>query len=209
MMQRFTTALILALALFSWGCKSAPKSTRGLSAYLFNGKNLKGWAPVNGGSWAVEEGVIVGRKGVGWAVNPDAAGSWLRTDKTYGDFLLELEYNLSETSNSGVFIRAAQDKNPAFTGYEIQLLPDAGKPASKSSTGALYDVIAPLRSMAKPAGEWNRLRVLAKGSKVQVSVNGVLVVDTDAPRSVKGFIGLQVHDDKSTVKFRNLRITEL
>ena len=209
MMQRMTTALILALTLFSWGCKSAPKSTRGQSAYLFNGKNLKGWTPVKGGSWSVDEGVIVGRNGAGWAVNPDVAGSWLRTDKPYGDFLLELEYNLTETSNSGVFIRAALDKNPAFTGYEIQLLPDAGKPVGKGSTGALYDVIAPLRNMAKPAGEWNRLRVLAKGSKVQVSVNGVLVVDTDAPRSVKGFIGLQVHDDKSTVKFRNLRITEL
>ena len=200
-----TTALVVPFQ----GCKSKPKSTRGLSAYLFNGKNLTGWAPINGGTWTIEEGTIVGRNGQGWAVDPDKSGSWLRTDKSYGDFLLELEYNLNENGNSGVFIRSALDKNPAFTGYEIQLLPDAGKPVSKGSTGSLYDVVAPLRNMSKPAGEWNRIRVLAKGSKVQVHVNGVMVVDTDAPRSTKGFIGLQVHDDKSIVKFRNVRITEL
>ncbi len=208
-MNRLLLVLLAAASAVSIGCSSTKKSTRGNSAYLFNGKNTKGWVPANGGSWSVEEGVLVGNNGRDWSTNPEKSGSWLRTQRPYGDFVLELEYAINEGGNSGIFIRSALEKNPAFTGYEIQILADFGKPPSKSTSGSLYDVVGPVRNMSRPAGEWNQVRILAKGAKVQVSLNNLLVVDTEAPRSTKGFIGFQNHDDKSLVKFRNVRITEL
>jgi hypothetical protein len=36
-----------------------------------------------------------------------------------------------------------------------------------------------------------------------------MVVDVENERSSTGYIGLQNHDDRSVVKFRNIRITEL
>ncbi len=209
MIKHISFALLAAVASVLIGCSSTKKSTKGHSAYLFNGKNTKGWIAANGGTWSVEEGFLIGSNGQGWSTDPQKSGSWLRTQRPYNDFLLELEYSINQGGNSGIFIRSGLEKNPAFTGYEIQILDDHGKPPSKSTSGALYDVVAPTRNMSRPAGEWNEVRVLVKGTKVQVSLNGVLVVDTEATRATNGFVGLQAHDEKSRVRFRNVRLTEL
>ncbi|MEY9359686.1 hypothetical protein ABH994_002407 [Bradyrhizobium yuanmingense] len=48
----------------------------------------------------------------------------------------------------------------------------------------------------------------AVGSRIKVTLNGVLVNDfTDPkPRSLRGHIALQNHNDGSKVQFRNIRI---
>jgi sugar phosphate isomerase/epimerase len=83
---------------------------------LFNGKDLDGWVKVAGGEWAVDNGTILARNGVDWSTDPSRTGSWLRTEKEYGDFELFLEYSLGPKTNSGVFFRSGLEKNPAFTG---------------------------------------------------------------------------------------------
>jgi hypothetical protein len=177
---------------------------------LFNGKDLTGWVLMHGGEWTVEEGVLVGRNGTNWTTNPELSGSWLRTEKEYGDFVLELEYAINSKGNSGVHFRSALTKNPSFTGYEMQILDDAGNEPRKSSTGALYDVVAPTRNMSKPAGQWNQVRITCKGNHIQVNLNGVDIVDlANADRATRGFIGLQNHDARCVVKYRNVRVTEL
>jgi hypothetical protein len=111
--------------------------------------------------------------------------------------------------NSGVFIRSAIDRNPAFTGHEVQILDDAGLDAPKKwSTGALYDVVAASKLMSRPAGEWNSLRIEARGPRVVVTLNGEKIVDHSPARSLRGYVGLQNHDDKAVTRFRNVRITE-
>src|SRR5206468_822808 len=59
---------------------------------LWNGRDLTGWRKVAGGSWSVEEGCLVGRNGASWSTDPSRTGSWLRTEKQYGDFELCAEY---------------------------------------------------------------------------------------------------------------------
>ena len=134
---------------------------------------------------------------------------WAGTEKEYGDFALELEYAINSGGNSGVFIRAALEKNPAFTGYELQILADHGRPATKHSTGALYDVVAATQNMSKPGGEWNHLKITAKGPHVTVILNGEKIIDYQTDRGTHGYIGLQNHDDHAVVKFRNIRLSEL
>ena len=176
---------------------------------LFDGKDTRGWVTMHGGEWEVADGVLTGKNGTNWTTNPEKSGSWLRTAKPYGDFVLELDYAINKGGNSGIFFRSDLAKNPAFTGYEMQIVDDHGRKPTKGSTGGLYDVVAATKNMSKPAGEWNHVKISAKGQKIQVWLNGEQIVDFEGSRALKGYIGLQAHDSHSVVKFRNIRITEL
>ncbi len=176
---------------------------------LFNGHDLTGWKIVEGGQWQVENGVLIGRNGRDWTTNPEKTGSWLRTERQYADFRLELQYMISEKGNSGVFFRSAENKNPAFTGYEMQIYDAAGQPPSKQGPTAIYDAVAPSKNVVRPAGQWNTITIIAKGPKILIEANGERVVDTELPRSAKGYLGLQNHDERAVVRFRNIRLEEL
>lgn len=204
---RIITSLVAAglLCLTLAGCAWA---SRARSEAIFNGRDLSGWIVMHGGEWTVEDGVLVGRNGRDWTIDPALSGSWLRTKRAYGDFVLEFDYAVQ--GNSGVFLRAGMERNPAFTGYEMQILSDQGRAPSKSSAGGIYDVVAASRNMSRPAGEWNHVMIRCEGNRVQITWNGEKVVDyAEANRSRRGYIGLQNHDERSVVKFRNLRVTEL
>ena len=198
---------VLMMVVCGWvGCSTSKPQP--VSQSLFNGRDMTGWVVMHGGDWTVEDGVLVGRNGQNWSTDPEVSGSWLRSERSYQNFILDLEYTIE--GNSGIFIRSGLEKNPAFTGYAMQVLSDHGRAPSKGSAGGLYDVIAPTQNMTRPTGQWNQARILVEASRIQIILNGELVVDfDDATRSTGGYIGLQNHDDKSVVKFRNIRITEL
>ena len=63
--------------------------------------------------------------------------------------------------------------------------------------------------MSKPAGEWNHVRIVTKGRHIEIVWNGEMTIDYDTDRLTKGYLGLQNHDSKSVVRFRNIRIKEL
>lgn len=176
---------------------------------VFNGRDLSGWVVVAGGEWTVEDGVLTGRNGQGWSEDPDTTGSWLRTEKEYTDFRLELQYAISERGNSGIFFRSAADKNPAFTGYEMQIYDAPGTPPSKQGPAAIYALVAPEKNLVRPAGQWNTVTVIGKGPEIIFEINGEEVLRTEQTRSMKGHIGLQNHDERSVVRFRNIRIEEM
>jgi len=175
---------------------------------LFNGRDLSGWIPMHGGEWSVEDGAIVGRNGVNWTTNPEKSGSWLRSVKEYSDFLFECEYTISKNGNSGIFLRSAIEKNPAFSGHELQIVDDFGRVPQVYTTGALYDVVAAAKNMSKPAGEWNQVKIMARGARIRIWLNGAPVVDYTSSRRTRGYLGLQNHDDATVVRFRHLRIRE-
>src|SRR5262245_56853901 len=197
---RFSLPVLLPILMLA--ANSLPAAPR----ELFNGRDLSGWVPMHAGEWKVEDGVIVGRNGTNWSTNPEKSGSWLRTEKEYSDFVLELEYAINEKGNSGIFIRSGLDKNPAFTGHEMQILDDHGREPKKSSTGALYDVVAGTKNMSKPAGEWNKVRITCQGRRIRINLNGEDIIDYETDRLTRGYLGLQNHDNHAVVKFRHLRI---
>jgi hypothetical protein len=200
-----TTLLLLCFSAWLAGCSSTPS---GGGQKLFNGRDLTGWVPMFGGEWKVERGAIVGRNGTSWTTSPEKSGSWLRTEKEFSNFTLELEYAINTRGNSGVFIRSALEKNPAFSGHEVQILDDHGRAPTKYTAGSLYDVVAPAKNMSKPAGEWNALRIDCDGRRIQVTMNGEKIVDYKTDRLTRGYLGLQVHDTNAVPRFRNVRITE-
>jgi len=176
---------------------------------IFNGRDLEGWVRVEGGKWLVTDGVLVGRNGRNWSTDPTRTGSWLRTKRQYGDFRLELQYTISKQGNSGVFFRSAADKNPAFTGYEMQIHDSPGHKPSKGGPAAIYDVVAPSKNPVRPAGQWNTATIVARGPRIIIEMNGERIIDTKLNRSMRGYIGLQNHDRQAEVKFRNIRVAEL
>jgi hypothetical protein len=202
--------LTLAALLLAGCTRPAPVVQNGIPRVLFNGRNLDGWVALHGGSWTVEDGVLVARNGVDWSTNPEKSGSWLRTEKEYGDFVLELEFKVNAKGNSGVFLRSGLERNPAFTGHEMQILDDVGLTRPQTwSSGALYDVVAADRLASRPAGEWNHVRIQARGPRVIIHLNGFQIIDHEPVRSLRGYIGLQNHDNKAVTWFRNIHLTEL
>ena len=139
----------------------------------------------------------------------------------FNDFILSLEWKVSNRNdNSGVFVRFPNpfiDPNIAIEyGYEIQI-DDIGSPDGKPihRTGAIYNYKGPspkTKSSAKQlaVGRWNTFEIIVIQQSYSVTLNKEKVVTNFiGNRSLEGFIGLQNHDDRSKVYFRNIMIKEL
>jgi sugar phosphate isomerase/epimerase len=176
---------------------------------IFNGRDLRGWTKIEGGEWDIANGILIGHHGRNWSTNPQVSGSWLSTEKQYGDFRLELQYAINVRGNSGILFRSSHEKNPSFTGYELQIADGHGKPPTKTGASSIYDTAAPTKNLVRPAGEWNTVTIVAKGPKIIFEMNGEKVLEAEQTRSLRGYIGLQNHDDKSEVRFRNIRLEEI
>lgn len=180
---------------------------------LFNGENLDGWEVVgdHAESWGVENGILY-TDGVG--------GGWVSTTSVYDDFIFEMEYRVPVGGNSGVFIRAPREGNPAYQGLEIQILDDDAERYANLQpwqyTGSIYDVLAPSKRVTKPAGEWQQMKIVAEGPKIQVTLNGEIILSANLINHLEkadghpglvqrsGYIGLQNHSDR--VDFRNITV---
>ncbi|MFP4502817.1 MAG: family 16 glycoside hydrolase [Candidatus Hydrogenedentota bacterium] len=181
---------------------------------LFNGKSLEGWEVVGGDAngWAADDGLLY--------TTGEQGGGWLSTANTYADFELVLEFRVPEGGNSGVFIRAPHAGNPAFAGSEIQVLDDYADEYKNLKpwqfTGSVYATAAPEKRVTRPANEWQKMRVRAKGPEVTVWVNGRRVTTADLSAHEdkledhpglareSGYIGLQNHG--SRLDYRDLAI---
>jgi uncharacterized protein (DUF427 family) len=194
---------------------------------LFNGKDLNGWT-MGSTNWVVEADGLLALKN---REDGKMRNEWyLWTEKTYGDFILELDYKVpTDRANSGVFIRTADKKNPVQTGIEIQVgnaNPD--RPLSRGAVGGIYDLVAPKVNAHKP-GEWNHYRIACQGSKITIVLNGTVTAEADLDQwtearknpdgspnkfktplkefARKGYIGFQDHG--SPAWYRNIRIKPL
>lgn len=177
--------------------------------------------PMGDVKWTVKDGVLQPGK---------ERGTWLMSEKEYGDFILEFEIKLTEKGNSGVALRAPLKGDPAFDGMELQFADVRYNPEAKESelTGGIYRAIAPSKQVYKPL-EWNVCRVELRGIHLKVTLNDEVVQDvvltnfdqpvkrhdgTDAPpvkdRPRKGHIGFQhLSRNNEPIWIRNIRFKEL
>ena len=127
-------------------------------------------------------------------------------------FMLKLEWKVSdEGDNSGVFVRFPDpDDSPSIAvreGYEVQIDDKASDPIHQ--TEAIYDFAAPSKVVSKPPGQWNTMEIQTQDQSYTVIINGQKVTEFTGSRMTEGYIGLQAHDDKSKVSFRNIMIKEI
>jgi len=182
---------------------------------LFNGKDLTGWKSTGDMKvWGAEKGVIYVQGG---------GGGWLLTEKEYGDYELRLEYKMSKGANSGVALRTPFKGDPAYVGMEIQLIDDEGWPGKLETwqhTGSIYNVVPAKKLANKAIGEWNQMKIVAKGRKITVINNGEVLVDANLEEyekehakrhpgilREKGHVGFQSYNTR--VEFRNIYLKPL
>jgi hypothetical protein len=128
--------------------------------------------PANGNPvWTVKDGVLHGG---------EPRGSWLMSEKEYGDFILEYEFKLGEQGNSGCALRAPMKGDPAFDGLELQMADYRYNTNATAAelTGGLYRALAPIKQVYKPT-EWNSYHIELKGSRIVVVLNGERIQDVD------------------------------
>ena len=189
---------------------------------LFDGESLKKWTMDKEGAWVAKNGELTTAEGKN-------AGGYIWSKDKYEDFTLTLEFKMSEKCNSGVFFRT-DPKNAVQGGFEIQVMDTAANPTpGKHDCGALYDALAPSVNAAKPAGEWQTMKITCDGPKITVVLNGQTVVEADIDKWTEGnknpdgsknkfttplkdiprknHIGLQYHGHP--VWFRNIQVEKL
>lgn len=172
-----------------------------------------------------------------WVVEAD--GSIHRTSKAgdliskleYSSFEVEWEWKVAPGGNSGLKYWVISGPKGGFIGVEYQMIDDErhldAKKGGSHNTASIYDIkgAAPDKAV-KPAGEWNKSKIIVKDGVIQHFLNGKLAVEADTKADDwkqriakskfgkmpgfapgKGKIMLQDHGDE--VWFKNIRITSL
>jgi len=195
---------------------------------LFDGKSMNEWRNFNGDSligWSIEDGCMVALGEGGDHAND------IITKSIYKNFILSIEWKVTEKANSGIFYHALEDSVKAI--YEIapeyQVLDDPaweGEVNATQKAGANYAMHAPDLSVKKlaPRDSFNHTQIVVKDSMVEHWLNGEKVVSyklwsaewdslknagkwKDFPKygmAKEGHIGLQDHGNKTY--YRNIKI---
>ena len=182
---------------------------------LFNGENLDGWSQKGGkANYKIRDKAVVG------STVYNTPNSFMTTDKIYSDFILELEYKVDSSMNSGIQIRS--NSYPHYMdgrvhGYQIEI-----DPSDRAWSAGIYDEarrgwLFPLEGLpeaqqAFKQNSWNHYRIEAIGDTLKTWINGVAAAHLIDDRTASGFIALQVHSigkDKkegTEVQWRNIKI---
>ncbi|GAB4038894.1 3-keto-disaccharide hydrolase [Spirosoma gilvum] len=182
---------------------------------LFNGSDLKGWVKRNGNAdYKIVDKAIVGVSQL------NTPNTFLCTEETYGDFVLEMDVKVEPGLNSGIQIRSLSEPNKnngRVHGYQIEIDPGnrawSGGVYDEARSGWLYPLsINPKGQTAFKNGQWNKYHIEAIGPHLKTWINGIPCADVWDSQTARGFIALQVHQIKReaqnglTVQWRNIRI---
>ena len=216
------TTILLIVAVFSVifsGCadlQTTGPGSDGEWTSIFNGKDLTGWVQRGGkANYRADNGTILG------ATVLKTPNSFLCTERTYANFVLEMDFKVDSKLNSGVQIRSLsypEYQNGRVHGYQVEI-----DPSDRAWTGGIYDEGRrgwlndlknnPTAQKAFKKGQWNHFRIEAIGSHLKTWINGVPAADLEDSMTPAGFIGLQVHStnikDPLRVRWKNIRIKEL
>ncbi|MEP7319455.1 MAG: DUF1080 domain-containing protein [Panacibacter sp.] len=196
----------------------AQKNAKGWTD-LFDGKTFTGWKKLAGtADYKIENGMMVGTTVL------SSPNTFLVTEKEYGDFVLELEVKIEDTTaNSGIQFRShfnaeANNGKGKVYGYQYELDPSARRWTAGVYDEGRRDWLYPLslNAAAQNAfrlGAFNKVHIECIGNEIKTWINNVpaaYVVDT---ADTKGFIALQVHSIGDNTKFigekiywKNIRI---
>jgi hypothetical protein len=202
---RTTTALsaLVALTLISAAASAQPGARA-----LFNGRDLTGWINHGTEKWYVENEELVCESG------PDAQYGYLKTEATYKNFDLTLEFNQETNGNSGVFLRSSVE-GTRVSGWQVEVAPpgnNTGGIYESYGRGWLTEALPDEKQKALKFGEWNKMRIVALGDRVVTWVNGMKIADLRDERigAANGSIALQIHDGGGIkVRWRNLMLRNL
>lgn len=179
--------------------------------------NLAGWSRV-----PVPPGGKLGREQ--WHVDTaekllicdgDGGHDMLLCDRDFGDAIFHFEFRYTKVDgktgyNSGAYVRNSPDGaiwhqaqfGDAKDGFLFGQTPAAdGKKKSFNLKNLVKD------GRVKPAGEWNTMKVTARGRKLTLWINGAVTCEFADCGMAKGRLG--VEGEGYRIEFRNLKVKEL
>ena len=184
----------IAFAFFSILLSISPIHAQSSDGYtsLIDGVSLNGWNIVGDANWVIGNGIVEGNKPNGF----------LLSAKSYKNFIIRAEFWAESNTNSGIFIRIQDPaKIAAATSYEVNIWDT--RPGQEYATGAIVDV-AKVNPIHKAGGRWNTMEIIANGSQLKVSMNGVVTSEAKDTKFSEGPIALQ--SAGGIIKFRKLEI---
>jgi len=159
------------------------------------------------------------------------------TQKTYKNFMLDLEFKTANGTNSGVIVHCSDTENWIPNSVEIQIADDYSEEWSKADPSwqcaAIFGHLPADHKAVKPPGEWNHYTITCIDRKIWVVLNGEFVNYMDMSRwlsgsknpdgtsipswlskpfaslPLEGHIGFQGKHAGAPFWFRNIRIQEL
>ena len=133
---------------------------------------------------------------------------YIRTDKTYENYELGLEwkYPSDPNGNSGILIHTS-DKDMIWPkSFQVQLhVPTAGSVFPHD--GAKSDNALAKKDLSRPANEWNSCVITCDRGKISLVMNGQKVGEVTGCSPHKGSIGLQ--SEGSEIHFRKIWLKPL
>jgi len=214
--NKFFTLLIIVWLILISSSTSTNKSWKS----IFDGKSLSGWTTdqVTDSKCYVENETIIGEI--------TRTMYYLRSEKEYSNFVLELEFKADSGVNSGVQIRSdflkedrtciyvaggedlkAEERTfraGEFGGYQIEI-----ETSQRSWCGGFYEQCGrgwlqpmnhnePSRKALRP-NDWNHLRIIANKDKFQSWLNDAPATNFQDNVKTKGYIAFQIHNSANPV----------
>lgn len=225
--------LVAAFAIVLAGCAASPSATRTTSSAAA----MSEWRSLIDPSISFWRGYRSQTVPAGWSV---VNGVLTKTGEShdivsreqFGDFELQWDWRLTKGGNAGVFYRGTEEYDYIFwSAPEYQLLDDENHPDGKNrltAAGSNFGLYATPAGVAKPAGEWNSSRLVARGKHVEHWLNGQKVVEYDIGSpdwstrvaaskfgkwphygtSARGYLSIQ-GDHDGTLEIRDMKIREI
>lgn len=162
---------------------------------LFNGQSLHGWIASQDCEVDLVDQCLRLKSGAGW----------VRHETRLRDFELKLEWKILKPSDddAGIYVRCSSDsKSAPENGYRISL--------RQGHEGAIASIPRTDKSgLAKPAGEWNSLELLALKNSMQLKINGRISWCVTDLSELDGWFGLQAKQTEGgQFLFRNITVKE-
>ena len=164
-LARWTLSLVFLVA-------APPTLAAQTGTPIFNGTDLTGWKTEHTKA-DVREGVL----------HVGSGNGWVRTDRVYADFVLQMDVRLEDKGEAGVYVRA-------WPTFSFSSTPNNGIRVRISDT--------------KAAPEWTRVEIECVGSTLTVRVNGAVVQTPDSLENPQGHVALWATDQ--TAQFRAIEI---
>ncbi len=176
---------------------------------LFNGRDLTGWhlegKPAD--TFTAEGGELRSNPSGYWP-------TWLRSDKSYENFVLRFDYKIPYYCESGLVIHAPLHGRIAEVGIKIVITEDTARGAKTQHTGTILGVAREKMMVAEKHSTWYPMEVSMDYPMLRVTLNGKVVQEIDCAANEKlryrlrqGYLGFTAMG--APCSFRNIRIKEL
>lgn len=164
---------------------------------LWDGTTTHGWRGIKSDKfpekgWVIRDGILSVEKSSG---GESANGGDIVTTRLYRNFILEVDFAITDGANSGIkyFVNTELNKGEGSAiGCEFQILDDKQHPDAamgvrgNRTMGSLYDLITadgrfynpdlPVNKYVNDNGQWNRARIVVNGNQVEHWLNGCKIV---------------------------------